>query len=121
MRQRGLVCLFVWPTITPPPIAILWSLPVNTSRGWLNPNKQINLSATTREIIIARQQRQQEAGATASKSSFHEQLAPPSVDLFAEAWDEVTKLLQRDAFAQFRNTNAFLQLKREWDEEVGLS
>lgn len=40
------------------------------------------------------------------------------MELFAEAWDEVSKLLQRDAFAQFRNTDAFLRLKRGWDQEV---
>lgn len=41
------------------------------------------------------------------------------MDLFAEALDEVSKLLQRDAFAQFRTTDAFLRFKRKWQQEVG--
>eukprot|EP00903_Cladosiphon_okamuranus_P005597 g5569.t1 len=73
--------------------------------------EQVNLSASTRETIISRQQQQQrEVEAEAGPAS-------ASVELFAEAWDEVSKLLQRDAFAQFRHTEAFLRLKREWDEE----
>lgn len=43
---------------------------------------------------------------------------PPPVDVFAEAWDEVSQLLQRDAFAQFRTSEAFLCLKTEWEKKV---
>eukprot|EP00752_Nemacystus_decipiens_P016321 g14596.t1 len=74
--------------------------------------EQVNLSATTRESIVSQQQKQHGVVETEAESP-----PSPSVELFAEAWDEVSKLLQRDAFAQFRNSDAFLRLKREWNQE----
>lgn len=43
---------------------------------------------------------------------------PPSAELFEEAWDEVSKLLQRDAFAQFRHSEVYLRLKMQWGRQV---
>lgn len=113
-RQRGFY-LFLWPTIKPPPRHLVYArvrYPVDAAGLIL---QQVNLSATTRETIISHQQQQQKAVEAEAGSS------SASVKLFAEAWDEVSKLLQRDAFAQFRHTEAFLRLKREWDEEVSFS
>ncbi len=82
---------------------------------------KINLSATTRETTISREQQHQQTAAAAATAadSGSCSVVSPSVDLFAEALDEVSKLLQRDAFAQFRTTDAFLRFKREWHQEVG--
>ncbi|CAN0437333.1 unnamed protein product, partial [Ectocarpus sp. 12 AP-2014] len=86
--------------------------------------EQVNLSAVTRETILLLQKEsvQDESQLSMAKpgASFFSPPElpppppPPSAELFEEAWDEVSKLLQRDAFAQFRHSEVFLRLKMQW-------
>ncbi|CAM9306236.1 unnamed protein product, partial [Ectocarpus fasciculatus] len=89
--------------------------------------EQVNLSAVTREKILLLQKESVEDESQLSRTkpgaSFFSPPElpppppPPSAELFEEAWDEVSKLLQRDAFAQFRNSEVFLRLKTQWGRQ----
>lgn len=71
-------------------------------------DRKVNLSSKARETILRRQ-----AGRPPA--------CPPPADLFDEALAEVSIVLQRDPFVQFRNCAAFLRLKQRWAQKVGFS
>ena len=72
-------------------------------------HRKVNLSAAGREAILSRQA-ESLAGVAAG--------AAPPMEMFTEAFVEVSDLLQRGAFMQFRNSETFLQLKTTWEREV---
>lgn len=76
---------------------------------WGKRHRKVNLSAAGREAILSRQA-ESLAGVAAG--------AAPQMEMFTEAFVEVSDLLQRGTFMQFRNSETFLQLKRTWAREV---
>lgn len=74
-------------------------------------HEKVNLSEMSRETILHRQAR--ECSTTVPSCP----RMPPG-DLFDEAWDEVSILLQRDPFMHFRSSDAFLKLRSGWGKQV---
>lgn len=74
---------------------------------------KVNLSAAGREAILSRQA--ESLARVAGVAG-----APPPMEMFTEAWVEVSDLLQRGTFMRFRNSETFVRLKRTWTQEVSV-
>lgn len=69
---------------------------------------KVNLSEKVRETILRRQAEDGDAEAESM----------PPVDLFDEAFVEITVLLQRDSYVKFQNTEAFRRFKHRRGQQV---